>query len=45
MLKGIWLQMKFGDIFWGEVKINALKGGGGYKQMGNDNAILSPSNS
>ena len=28
MLKGIWLQMKFGEIFWGNVKIDALKGGG-----------------
>ena len=24
--------MKFGEIFWGEVKIDALKGGGGGKQ-------------
>ena len=24
--------MKFGEIFWGEVKIDALKGGGGYKK-------------
>ena len=29
MLKGIWLQTKFCDIFLGDVKINALKGGGG----------------
>ena len=28
ILKGIWWQMKFGEIFWGEVKIDALKGGG-----------------
>ena len=28
MLKGIWLQMKFGEMFLGEVKIKALKGGG-----------------
>ena len=26
ILKGIWWQMKFGEIFWGEVKIDALKG-------------------
>ena len=45
MLKGIWLQIKFGEIFWGEVKIDALKGGGGYKQKGNDYIIFSPSNS
>ena len=28
ILKGIWWQMKFCEIFWGEVKINTLKGGG-----------------
>ena len=27
--------MKFCEIFWGEVKIDVLKGGGGYKQKGN----------
>ena len=32
--------MKFGEIFWGEVKIDALKGGGGYKPKGNDNPIF-----
>ena len=32
MLKEIWLQIKFGEIFWGEVEIDALKGGGGCKQ-------------
>ena len=31
--------MKFGEIFWGEVKIDALKWGEGYKQKGNDNSI------
>ena len=40
MLKGIWLQMKFYEIFWGEVKVDALKGGGWYKQKGNDYIIL-----
>ena len=40
MLNGIWLQTKFGEIFWGEVKIGALKGGGGYKQKGNNYAIF-----
>ena len=43
MLKGIWLQMKFGEIVWGKVKIDALTGG--YKQKGNDHSIFSPSNS
>ena len=28
MLKGIWLQMTFDKIFWGEVKFDALKGKG-----------------
>ena len=28
--------MKYGEIFWGEVKIGEFKGGGGYKQNGND---------
>ena len=28
MLKGICLQIKLGEIFWGEVKIDALNGGG-----------------
>ena len=37
--------MKFGELFWGEVKIDASKGGGGYKQKGNDYTIFSPSNS
>ena len=45
MLKGIRLQMKFGEIFWGEVEINALKGGGLYKQKGNDYTFSLPSNS
>ena len=44
MLKGIWLQMKFGDLFWAEVKIDASKEGGGYKQKGNDVSIFLPSN-
>ena len=26
--------MKFGEVFWGEVKIDALKGGGGVKAKG-----------
>ena len=25
ILKGIWWQMKFGEVFWGEVSIDALK--------------------
>ena len=29
MFKEIWLQMKFGEIFWGEMNINAFKGGVG----------------
>ena len=37
--------MKFGDIFLGEVKIDALKGGEGCKQKGNDYAISLLSNS
>ena len=41
----IWLQMKFNDIFWGEVKIDALKGGEEYKQKRNENTIFSSSNS
>ena len=45
MLKGIWLQMKLGETFWGEVKIDTLKGGGGNKEKGNDTSIFSPSNS
>ena len=45
MLRRIWLRLKFGEIFWGEIKIDALKGGGGYKQKGNDCTIFSPSNS
>ena len=28
--------MKFDEIFWGEVKIDELKGGRGCKQKGND---------
>ena len=28
--------MKFNEIFWGEVKIDALEGGEGLKQEGND---------
>ena len=42
---GILLQMKFDEIFWGEVKIDALKGGGGYTQKVNDNTIFSQSKS
>ena len=34
--KGIWMRMKFDKIFWGEVKIDTLKGGGRCKQKGND---------
>ena len=37
--------MKFGEIFWGEVKIDALKRGGGCKRKGNDYTIFSRSNS
>ena len=45
MLNGIHWQVKFGEIFWGEVEINASKGGGLYKQKGNDYTFSSPSNS
>ena len=45
MSKGNWLQMKFSEIFWGEVKIDVSKGGGGYKQKGNDYTFFSLSNS
>ena len=41
MFKGIWLQLKFGEIFWVEVKIDVLKGEGA---KGNDYTIFSPSN-
>ena len=41
MLKVIWLQMKFGEIFWSESKMDALKGGEGYKQKGNSATIFS----
>ena len=30
-IKGIWLQIKFGEIFWDEEKIDALKRGRGCK--------------
>ena len=36
--------MEFGEIFLGEVKIDALKGGEGCKQKGNDYTIFSLSN-
>ena len=45
ILNGIWWQMKLGEIYWGEVKIDALKGGGVRKQKGNDYIIFSLSNS
>ena len=45
MLKDMWLQMKFGEKVSGEVKIDASKGGGGYKLKGNDCTIFSPSDS
>ena len=45
MLKDMWLQMKFVEKVSGEVKIDASKGGGGYKLKGNDYTIFSPSNS
>ena len=45
MLKGIGLQMKFGELFWGEVKIDVLKWGGGYQQKRNDYTIFTLSNS
>ena len=45
MLKDMWLQMKFGEKFSGEVKIDTSKEGGGYKLKGNDYTIFSPSNS
>ena len=41
---GILLQMKFDEIFWGEVNIDALKGGRECKQKGNDYTIFSLSN-
>ena len=44
-MKGIWLQMKFCEIFWSEVKIDALRKGAGCKQKGNNNIIFSLSNS
>ena len=34
MLNGIWLQMKLGEKFWGEVKIDALKRGKGMQAKG-----------
>ena len=37
--------MKFGEIFFGDVKIDALKGGRAYKQKGNDYTFFSLSNS
>ena len=37
--------MKFGEIFWDDVQIDALKGGGVCKQKGNNNTILWLSNS
>ena len=45
MLKDMWLQMKFGENFLGDVKIDSSKGWGGYKLKGNDYTIFSPSNS
>ena len=39
------LRMKFGEIFWGDIKIDVLKGGGGYKQKGHDYTIFPLSNS
>ena len=45
ILKGIWFEVKFGEIFFGDVKIDTLKGGRGYKQKGNDYTIFSLSNS
>ena len=45
ILQGIWWQMKFGVIFWSEVKIDAWKGGGGCQQKGNDYTIFWLSNS
>ena len=45
MSKGIWLQMKFGEIFWGDVKIDALKGEGVQNQKGNDYTNFLVSNS
>ena len=35
--------MKFGEIFWGKLKIN--EGGWGFNQEGNDYTIFSLSNS
>ena len=42
MLERIWLQMKFGEICWGEVKNDALKGGWRHKQKKNDYTIFLP---
>ena len=33
--------MKFGEIYWGEVKIDAFKGGGGCKPKGNNIILFS----
>ena len=37
--------MKFDEMFWGELKIEALKGERGCKRKENDYTIFSPSNS
>ena len=34
MFKGIWLQMKFGPVYWHEVNIDALNVGGGKEAEG-----------
>ena len=37
--------MKFCEIFWDDVKNDALNRAGGFKQKGNDYTIFSPSKS
>ena len=44
-IKGYLVANEFGDTFWGELKTDALKGGGGCKQKGKDYTIFSLSNS
>ena len=44
LLNGIWLQIKFGEIFWGEVKIDVWNGGG-VQGKRYDHTMFSSSNS
>ena len=41
MLKGIWWQMKLSEIFLGEVKIDALRGGGSNTSKRDINILFS----